>query len=274
MQILKSALIFLLLTLLTQVGGIIYLLFKPVGKKIKQRYPKKAQSIIIKLLVFSLFFCFFSFFIIPQIAKQFGRVPLPVYATKDCQIKPATILTCIANRHYVKPELLEILKTVTKQINKSANSNKEIIYLDANLPFIDGFPLLPHKSHSDGEKVDIAFRYLDKATKNNVNKTPTLFGYGFCESPQKGEHNQPKICAEKGYWQYNLLKKITSQDRSYIFDAVATKQFLLQFINQPKIRKIFIEPHLKQRLGLQKINKIRFHGCGAVRHDDHIHIQL
>ena len=37
--------------------------------------------------------------------------------------------------------------------------------------------------------------------------------------------------------------------------------------------KIFIEPHLKQRLGI-KNQKVRFHGCGAVRHDDHIHLQI
>ncbi|MFT5619364.1 MAG: hypothetical protein ACI85I_002607, partial [Arenicella sp.] len=38
--------------------------------------------------------------------------------------------------------------------------------------------------------------------------------------------------------------------------------------------KVFIEPHLKTRLGLENYSKIRFHGCQAVRHDDHIHVQL
>ena len=42
-----------------------------------------------------------------------------------------------------------------------------------------------------------------------------------------------------------------------------------------EIRKddnIFIEPHLKNRLKIGN-NRIRFHGCKAVRHDDHIHFQ-
>ena len=39
------------------------------------------------------------------------------------------------------------------------------------------------------------------------------------------------------------------------------------------IEKVFIEPHLKTRLNLTS-NKIRFHGCQAVRHDDHIHLQV
>ena len=64
------------------------------------------------------------------------------------------------------------------------------------------------------------------------------------------------------------------QNRNYLMDTPATKRLLLKFIRQPQIKKIFLEPHLKQRLGLQKEKKIRFHGCRAVRHDDHIHIQL
>ena len=269
LEIIKTIAVFLLLTILTQVGGVIYLLYKPLGRFIKKRYRTSVQRYAIKLIVFFLLFCSFSFLIIPQLAKQFGRVALPIYATKNVPIKPATLLTCIANRHYVKPALLKIVKNVAKE-----NKGTELIYLDANFPFIDGFPLLPHKSHNDGQKVDIAFNYLDGTTKKTVNRTPTLFGYGYCEAPKKGEYNQPQICANKGYWQYDLLEKITWQDKNYVFDAKVTKQLILKFTRQSKIKKIFIEPHLKQRLGLQKENKIRFHGCGAVRHDDHIHVQL
>jgi murein endopeptidase len=43
--------------------------------------------------------------------------------------------------------------------------------------------------------------------------------------------------------------------------------------SEKSIGKIFIEPHLKTRLKLTT-PKIRFHGCRAVRHDDHIHVQL
>lgn len=269
MRILKSLVIFSILSILTQIGGGIYLLYKPLGNYIEKNHQKKVKQITLKLLAFSLLFCCFSFLIIPKIALQFGRVALPLFSTKDIPIKPATILTCIANRHYVKPELLKILKTVAKE-----NNGKVLIYLDANFPFIDGLPLLPHKSHSDGKKVDIAFSYFDSTTKKSINRTPTLFGYGYCEVPKKGEYNQPNVCANKGYWQYNLLRKITRQNRNFLFDKTANKQLILKFTRQPKIKKIFIEPHLKQRLGLQKESKIRFHGCGAVRHDDHIHLQL
>ena len=48
---------------------------------------------------------------------------------------------------------------------------------------------------------------------------------------------------------------------------------MLNILHQPNLGKVFIEPHLKDRMKLTN-SKIRFHGCGAVRHDDHIHIQL
>jgi len=44
-------------------------------------------------------------------------------------------------------------------------------------------------------------------------------------------------------------------------------------LSQPGVKKIFLEPHLKQRMGLTH-PKIRFHGCHSVRHDDHIHIEI
>jgi len=48
---------------------------------------------------------------------------------------------------------------------------------------------------------------------------------------------------------------------------------MLKILQQPNLGKVFVEPHLKTRMKLVD-SKIRFHGCGAVRHDDHIHIQL
>jgi hypothetical protein len=52
-----------------------------------------------------------------------------------------------------------------------------------------------------------------------------------------------------------------------------TKALVNMFVSEYEIGKIFIEPHLKTRLKLTS-DKIRFHGCQAVRHDDHIHVQL
>jgi len=101
-------------------------------------------------------------------------------------------------------------------------------------------------------------------------------GDGACELPQSGEKDQAAICERQGYWQYSLLQKITSpfNATNRVFDEAANAKLLRHIAKHESIGKIFIEPHLKTRLGLGDIDKIRFHGCGAVRHDDHIHIQL
>ena len=58
------------------------------------------------------------------------------------------------------------------------------------------------------------------------------------------------------------------------FDEKKTADFIKSCASSPFIKKIFIEPHLKSRLELSGYKKVRYHGCQAVRHDDHIHIQL
>lgn len=272
--ILKELLIFLLLTIITQVGGLVYLTYKLTVNQFKKRGQGK-YPFLRNLFIFLLQYLFFTLVIIPPIAKQFGRVPMSYFATKNQPLKPLTIFTCLLNRHYVKPilkeQIIETAKTLAKEF-----PNTELIYLDANFPFWNGFPLLPHLSHNDGKKLDLAFMYKDKITGKGVNGSPSFYGYGVYEGPRKRELNQPNICHQKGYWQYSFLEKITPQwsKEGVVINEQGTKR-LIQLLAQNKaIKKIFIEPHLKTRWGLERYNKIRYHGCQAVRHDDHIHVQL
>ena len=274
MSILKKSIIFLLLTLFTQVGGLLYLLYQPLGKLIKKRWVGRKQFLA-RIGVYLGVYLTFTLLIIPPLAKQFGRVPMPYYATKNTPIKPLIFFTCLLNRHYVRPFLKEQILLTAKTVAKEF-PNSQIAYLDANFPFWNGFPLLPHLSHKDGKKLDLAFLYIDKSTRKAVNGSPSFYGYGVYEAPKKGEVNQPNSCRKKGYWQYGFLEKITPQwnKERMIIDEKRSKR-LLQLLAQNKaIKKIFIEPHLKTRWGLSNYGKIRYHGCHAVRHDDHIHTQL
>jgi hypothetical protein len=150
-----------------------------------------------------------------------------------------------------------------------------INYLDANFPFIDNFPLFPHLSHSDGKKLDLSFQYNDGYTGLITTDVPSFIGYGICEEPSVGEENKPEYCDKKGYWQYSLLRNMVSRKdkNKFVFDNERTRELVNGFASHEILGKIFIEPHLKTRLRLTSA-KIRFHGCQAVRHDDHIHVQL
>lgn len=268
----------LLLTALTQVGGvilIIYLILWRLANRKTNRIQnlKKGVRLSIKTGGFIVTYVLISTLIIPVIAKQLGRVPLPVFS--NSKVQPLNIFTCLLNRHYVKAEMLTAVTDVSESIH-STHPGTTLAYLDANFPFFDGFPLLPHKSHDDGEKLDLAFFYKDADTKAPLNDAaPSFIGYGVFEKPTKHEQNQPEFCRQKGYWQYSILSSIVPQWNSkyYDFDLNRTKKLVELFASHPSIGKIFIEPHLKTRMNLHS-PKIRYHGCGAVRHDDHIHIQL
>lgn len=271
MKLLGKTILFLLLTLLTQIGGLIYLLAHaayPFLNKFGNRFVRGG----LKLGVFLVLYSLSTFILVPRIAPEFGRVPLPI--TTKGNLKPLSILTPLLNRHYVRPELKQTAQEAAIQMQEKFPGTT-VNYLDANFPFLNSFPLIPHLSHNDGKKLDLAFLYDESRTGIDTNEAPSFIGYGVCEDPLKGEENTAQLCAKKGYWQYNLLTAVVPQKNknNFTFDAQRTGALVNFLAASEEIGKIFIEPHLKKRIGL-KSDKIRFHGCQAVRHDDHIHVQL
>ena len=201
---------------------------------------------------------------------------LNLYCDSQAQNRPFrcaryNFITPLLNRHYVKPKLRTELLEISEYIN-SKNPKLKISYLDANFPFIDGFPLLPHLSHNDGHKIDLSFFYT-KDKKEGILK-PSNLGYGKFVEPHPNEMNQTEICKSNGYWQYDYSKYLTLGSRNDLeFDLSNTKDLIQKIVNRTKTDKILIEPHLKNRLNLNN-DKIRFQGCHSVRHDDHIHFQI
>lgn len=243
----------LILTVLTQIGGLIWVISIVLANKFSFK----------KRFVFPILYLIFNFLIIPPIAKLSGREKLPVISTN---VKPVNWFYPLAFRNYVKPELKDLLE------NTSKKTNTTITYLDGNFPFVDGFPLLPHLSHNNGKKVDISFMYLDNEGKE-TNEKPLLSGYGAYVDSDENYSNAR--CKSNGYWQYDFPKYLTfGTDENLIFDNARTKSLIEALARNSKTEKIFIEPHLKTSLKLSNYPKIRFHGCQAVRHDDHIHLQI
>lgn len=219
--------------------------------------------------IFASLYLLATFLIVPNIAPIFGREKI-----KETEfLKAHSIFYKLANRNYVRPELNETLGKIASEFEKR-NSGIEMVYLDANFPFIDKFPLLPHLSHNDGKKIDVSLIYENK---NGLltNKKPSVSGYGVYEKPTKTEYDQIEVCKKQGNWQYDFPKYLTlgNINKEIKFSEKGTREFAKLILKQNNIGKLFIEPHLKTRLNLNN-GKVRFHGCQAVRHDDHIHFQL
>lgn len=255
------------LTLLTQVGGIIWLLVFlgawGIRNKRKFRFPVKFGFFIIIYLLA-------CYTVIPLMASIGGRTPLP--KAKGKSLAPHNILTVWMNRHYVDKALKRELLSLSDGMAK-INNGQKVFYLDANFPFFDGFPLLPHLSHNDGKKVDLSFYY--KRDGEAVDERPSRSGYGVFEQAKKGEIDQTRLCLASSGTYYNLARFLTfGKKKGLSLDEKRTADLIRKLAALPSAEKIFIEPHLKYRLGLESISKVRFQGCHSVRHDDHIHFQV
>ncbi|MCL3782520.1 hypothetical protein EMN47_19220 [Prolixibacteraceae bacterium JC049] len=262
-KLIKHIIIFFLLTVLTQIGGVVYLFSVYFSRKILRQFYLK------RTLIFVVLYLFMSFLIVPRIAKYVGRERI----SEATNLKAANFLTVLLNRNYVTKKMNVYLSNVSNRLNQR-NDRITILYLDACFPFIKGFPLLPHLSHNDGNKVDFSLVYQNE-NGEIVEKNKSISGYGVFENPTEEEFNQTEVCKKKGYFQYDYPKYLTIWriNSGLKFSEKGTKSLLLAFLETPGLEKLFIEPHLKNRMKLTS-EKIRFHGCGAVRHDDHIHIQI
>ncbi|MEO1450371.1 MAG: hypothetical protein AAFV07_12640 [Bacteroidota bacterium] len=258
-----------ILTILTQVGGLLWLIWLPIGRRLTPKvqgwrrwWARFGMSLGFYLLC--------TLLVIPPLARLEGRVALPLSPWGN--ITPLSLVYPLGNRHYVRPALRDMLIRQQAELDKQYPGAR-IAYLDANFPFLDGFPLLPHRSHDDGRKVDLAFLYADQDGSYRARRAPTWLGYASYEGPRKGERDQPARCAAQGYWQYSIMDVFTPGASRWQVDVPRTKQMLRLLARDKASGKLFLEPHLKARWGL-KHSKIRFHGCPAVRHDDHVHVQL
>jgi hypothetical protein len=142
------------LTVLTQVGGILLWLSLPLLAKIPVFTPVKRR--ITQGLVFSLLYVLCVVLVLPLLAPLNGRVPLPWFATSTVPLKPVSLGYCLLARNYVRPPVRQLLER-TALTTSQRFPGTTLQYLDANFPFLNGFPLLPHLSHHDGRKVDLAF---------------------------------------------------------------------------------------------------------------------
>jgi hypothetical protein len=177
LKILLHIIIFILLTVVTQVGGIIYLISILLIKKSAEKKRLK------RIGVFTGLYLFTTLLIVPSLAPIFGREKI-----KETEfIKAHSFFYKLANRNYVRPELNKSIGEITAEFEKR-NSGIKMIYLDANFPFIDKFPLLPHLSHNDGKKIDVSLIY-EKQNGQLTNKKRSVSGYGAYEKPVSKEYD-------------------------------------------------------------------------------------
>ena len=114
-----------LLTVLTQTGGLAYL-----AALIGARFLKRRA-----LAGVAIFAAIYSGISLANnwIAPSFGRVPLPCFAGESGVIAPASPLYCLFNRHYVRPKLRDTAIELAAHMNKTFPGTITVT-LDGNFP--------------------------------------------------------------------------------------------------------------------------------------------
>ncbi|HWA63791.1 MAG TPA: hypothetical protein VG939_20615 [Caulobacteraceae bacterium] len=191
-----------------------------------------------------------------------GLVPLPCRTATLRAFSPAY---CLLKRNYVTPAARQLAIDVAARFAQRYPGGV-VYYMDAS--GADGHrPMWPHLSHGDGHEIDIALDYDDRAGRP-LARPPGETGYRNYEPPRPGD---PVMCV--GVRSPNRDPD-PPRDRDWRLDDARTRTLVEIVVADPRVRRVFLEPHLKRRLGLEARAKIHFQGCHAARHDDHLHIDV
>jgi hypothetical protein len=269
-----AAVVVVLLTLLTQIGGLVMLVVWGVSRLALPRAMGAWRRAAINAVLFVVAYAAISVLVVPPLAALGGRVPLSCRAQPDRAFAAGSVLLCVLNRHYVVPDLVVLLSELSGEIDRSFPGTTTL-FLDANFPFLNGFPQLPHLSHGDGRKLDLAFYYADADGRYLPVATRSPIGYWAFEQPSASDASS---CAVRSWlslrWDLNFLRDKFPDRALEPHRTSAALQWLLSKGLRFKVDRIFIEPYLVARLGVQASSALGFQGCRAARHDDHIHIQI
>ena len=241
------------LTLLTQIGGVAWLAARAFRRPVLAFLP-----------------VYFALLGLTHLAAPLsGRVALPCFGERLAAQSP---LYCALARNFATPEARDGLTALGEAMATRA-PDAQALYLDAGFPYLNGFPLLPHLSHRDGRKVDLAFFYGDAAGAYLPGKTRSPIGYWAFEGPPGGGacagRNDPITLRWDFAWAQGWFP-----DRPMDPDLTgAMVRWLADEGPRHGVRRMLLEPHLKARFA-PGADIIRFQGCRAARHDDHIHLEF
>lgn len=193
-----------------------------------------------------------------------GFVELPCDSSGP--LAPADPVYCERSRAWMTPAARAAMLDVARRF-VAAHPGSRLVYMDASGP--EGHvPFWPHRTHGDGRELDLAVFFQDLQGRALPGPpAPYRFGYGAFEPPRPGDPNPCKGGTHE-------REKDPPRDRRWRLDEARTRDLTRLLADDPRVRRLFIEPHLKTRLGFGQTAKVRFAGCWAARHDDHIHVEF
>lgn len=246
------------LTVLTQIGGVVWLILWLLVRGAGRRVLAFALVYPVTVTATTL------------IAPSFGREALPCFERDG--LAPRSLIFCALNRHYVTPELRLLTETLARDV--AADYPGTVTrYLDASFPFPVGLPLLPHIAHVDGKELDLAFFYDSSRTVPGI--TPSPLGYRGALEPHAQD---PKDCRDPDRLPLRVgLGWLAPFERDDLVLDTERTSFMLRWLAEEAqkggIEAMLLDPDLRRRFALPP-DVVRFPGCRAVPDPDHVHIEV
>lgn len=170
-----------------------------------------------------------------------------------------------AGRNWVTPAAQDVMRRAAEKV-AAAHPGSAITTMEASWPSGQR-PMPPHLSHGDGRQIDVALFYETRAGAP-LPGPPTRTGY-YAFEPRRAQDPDP--CTGKTRPGDNADPPA---DRDWRLDEGRTRTLIRSLLNDPRVRRLLLEPHLKQRLGFANEERIRFPGCHTLRHDGHVHVDV
>lgn len=253
------------LTLFTQVGGLIIWPFWHWALGDTTETDNESFSTLKSVgKLFGIYFLV-SQLVVPLIANQTGRQRLPLYATADLPLGPQTILFPLLNRTYVRHHAYDTLINAVQTASKQ-EPDMVVRYLDAGFPF-PFIPLLPHLSHSDGQRIDIAFQFQQDG--DYVDRARSPIGYwGYVQESKERCINHSSKYPIPLRWDFKWLQPILPD---LDLDIAKNKTLFKSLAKEKRVCSILLEPTLHNTLNAPKLIA---NSCNVARHDDHFHVSI
>lgn len=259
----------LVLTVLSQTGGAVLVCAWLLGRALLPRNRWRGLAVT---GIFAGLYLVTTLVLVPPLAALADRVALPCTTEPGRPLAAAHPLYCILGRNYVEPRVVGLVDALAVAMDQ-AYPGTITLYLDGSLPF-GSMPLLPHLSHDDGRKLDLAFYYADPDGRYLPGELRSPIGYWAFEQPRPGD---PQPCTNRRWptlrWDMAWLQGLYPDRPLEPRRTRAALDWLLTEGPRFGLEKVLLEPHLARRLDLSS-PQLRFQGCRAARHDDHLHLQV
>ncbi len=102
---------------------------------------------------------------------------------------------------------------------------------------------------------------------------PSPLGYWVYAGPRVGEAQPCRGERATLRWDFDWVQPLFASVQTDRAQTAVLLDGLLRHGPPRGLRKILFEPHLRDRLGVDSA-LVRFQGCRAARHDDHLHLSF